>query len=395
MKPTAFTRNRRLPLAQLTAFLLNAPRAGLQPELDAFFDHALGSNETRAPSKSALCQARRQLRPEALRDLIGHSARVFAECSAVPHWHGRRVLALDSTTLRVPDVSECAEFFGGMTTSCGRFRPLARASAVLDVAREAFVDAVLGDYAEDDRTLAAHHLAALGPGDLLVMDRGYPSRDWLGQLCRHGVAFCARIGPPWAQVKRFVRGDRDDARVDLGTPEQPLPLRLVRAVLPNGSMLVLVTNLLDGAIAPADFAQLYRSRWRVEEAFKLIKARLQVENWSGTLPHTVEQDFYASLVRANCAAVLALAARPEEARLQEPAVDAKGWRVKLNRTLTLKSLRHYLPRLLLALDLNLALDRLIERLRAPTAVERTRPDRKAPRKKGVRIAGFHPAYKAA
>ena len=228
------------------------------------------------------------------------------------------------------------------------------------------------------------------------MDRGYPSRDWLGQLCRHrGIAFCARIGHPWAQVKRFMRSDCDDARVDLGTAEQPLPLRLVRAVLPNGSMLVLVTNLLDETITPAEFAQLYRSRWRVEEAFKLIKARLQVENWSGILPHTVAQDFYASIVSANCAAVLALAARPEEARLDEPAVDAKGWRVKLNRTLTLKSLRHYLPRLLLALDLNQVLDRLIERLRAPTAVERTRPDRKAPRKKGVRIAGFHPAYKAA
>ena len=193
MKPTVFTRSRKLPLAHLTAFLLNAPRAGLQPELDAFFDHALGSEQARALTKSALCQARRQLRPDALRDLVGHSARVFAQCSKVPHWQGRRVLALDSTTLRVP---ECAEHFGGMTTSCGRFRPLARASAILDVARGAFVDAVLGGYAEDDRALAAHHLAALGRGDLLVMDRGYPSREWLGQLCRQAVAFCARIGPP-------------------------------------------------------------------------------------------------------------------------------------------------------------------------------------------------------
>jgi len=40
-----------------------------------------------------------------------------------------------------------------------------------------------------------------------------------------------------------------------------------------------------------------------------------VENWSGILPHTVEQDLYASLVRANCAAVLALAVRPEKASL--------------------------------------------------------------------------------
>jgi hypothetical protein len=158
---------------------------------------------------------------------------------------------------------------------------------------------------------------------------------------------------------------------------------------------VLATNLFDGEITPAHFAELYRSRWRIEEAFKLIKARLQLENWSGMLPHTVEQDFYGALVRANCAAVLALAVRPEEANVHAPPVDAKGWRLKLNRTLTLKSLHHFLPRLLLGLDLTKTLDRLIERLRAPNSVERTRPDRIASRKKGVRIAGFHPAYKAA
>lgn len=52
-----------------------------------------------------------------------------------------------------------------------------------------------------------------------------------------------------------------------------------------------------------------RDRWSLEEAFKLIKARLQFENWSGILPHTVTQDFYAPLLRANCAVVLAWAAR--------------------------------------------------------------------------------------
>jgi hypothetical protein len=326
VKPTAFIRERKLPLTGLVAFLLNAPRAGLQTELDAFFDHALGADEARAPSKSAVCQARRQLRPQALRDLVGHSSDILAQHSEASHWHGRRVLALDSTTLRVPDVPECAEYFGGMHTSCGKFRPLARASAVLDVARGSFVDAVLGGLADDDRALAARHGAVLGAGDMLGRDRGYPSREWLGELCQRGVAFCVRIGHPWTGVKRFVRSDRDDAVMDLGTKTEPLPLRLLRAVLPNGSMLVVATNLFDEAISPADFADLYRSRWRIEEAFKLIKARLQVENWSGILPHTVQQDFYASIVRANCAAVIALAVRPEEARLEPPAVDAKGWR---------------------------------------------------------------------
>lgn len=61
-------------------------------------------------------------------------------------------------------------------------RPLARASALWDVARECFVDATLGKYAEDDRTLAFKHLSQLSSQDLVVMDRGYPSRDWMAAL---------------------------------------------------------------------------------------------------------------------------------------------------------------------------------------------------------------------
>lgn len=166
-------------------------------------------------------------------------------------------------------------------------------------------------------------------------------------------------------------------------------------MLPNGSVFVLTTNLFNAAVGPMAFADLYRGRWRIEEAFKLVKARLQVENWSGILPHTVEQDFYATLVRANCAAVLALAARPQDATLGAPMPNPAGWRVQLNRTLVVKSLRHHLARLLLNFKFDDVFARLLERLRAPAALERTRPERSAPRKKKVRLAEFHMAYKAA
>ena len=381
----------------MIAFLLNAPRAGLQPELNAFFDHALEAGLTIPPTKSALCQARRQLSPEAVRSLIGLSARSIAKHCEVPRWHGLRVLALDSTVLRVPAVPECAEYFGGMNTSGGRFRALARASALLDVARDCFVDAYVGGYSEDDRSLAQHHLPALGTQDLLVMDRGYPSRALFAQLARQGVKFCARLSHNWSEARRVSRGSVADQVCEFGSPEAPQPLRILRHVLPNGTILVLITNLMDAGMTPEDFASLYRGRWRIEECFKLIKARLQVENWSGVLPHTVEQDFYASLVHANCAAALALEADPGHACLYPPTPDGKGWRRALNCTLVLKSLRHALPRLLLNIDVQDLIARLLARLRKPGAKEITRANRQAPRPQHdrVRFAGFHFAYKSA
>jgi DDE family transposase len=174
--------------------------------------------------------------------------------SAVELWHGRRVLALDGTTLRVPDVPECAAYFGGMHTACGKFRPLARATALFDVARECFTDASLGGYADDERSLAAHHLPRIGPQDLLVMDRGFPSRPWLGKLVARALAFCVRMGRCWDGAKRFLRSGLDDTAADLGTREAPLSLRLLRVLLPNGSIFVLATNMFDPTLGPADFA---------------------------------------------------------------------------------------------------------------------------------------------
>ena len=390
-------RERKLPLPRLVAFLLNAPRSGLQSELDAFFDHALDTDASRPLTKSALCQARRQLQPAALRALLSHSADVFTAHTQAQPWHGRRVLAVDGTTLRVPKVPECASFFGGMHMATGGFRPLARASGLFDVARGAFVDALIGRYDEDERSLAREHLPHLGAGDLLLMDRGYPAREFFHALIRRGTDFCARISDAsWSAVARFADSDLDDAVVDLGEAGAPLPLRLLRLDRPGGEPLILATTVLDHAVTRPEFEQLYRTRWCIEEGFKLIKARLQVENWSGLLPHTVEQDFYASLLRANCAAVIACEVRPEEACVvPDHGLDRLGWRQRLNRSRVIKSLRHFLPRILLGIAIDSVIDRLLERLRAPGAIERTRPDRHAVRRSGVRIADFHWAYKAA
>jgi hypothetical protein len=394
---TAFTRCRKLPLPQLVTFLLNLPRTGLQPELNAFLDHAVGDT-TASLSKSAVCQARRGLNPDAMRDLLQHSGDAVTAHSEVPSWHGRRVLALDSSVLRVPNTPECAEYFGGMQCASGKFKPLARASVLFDVARDCVIDAFLGKFSDDDRSLAQSHWSQLTSNDLVVMDRGYPARTLLRQFTDKQVAYCARLThQSWKVAREFIRSTEVDRCVDLGTATEPLPARLIRHVLPNGTQLVLVTNIMDQAIRPSDFAELYRRRWRIEEGFKTMKARLQVENWSGCLPHTVLQDFYATLTHANCAAIVALDARPDLIAADTvPEPDAKGWRYRLNRTLVNKSLRHKLPHLLLLDEITSLLDRILMRLRAPDAVERTKPGRSCPRKTDVvKVAGFHGGYAAA
>ena len=81
--------------------------------------------------------------------------------------------------------------------------------------------------------------------------------------------------------------------------------RLVRVVLSTESINVLATSLLDTAAYPAgEFAALYHARWRIEEAFKTLKCRLQLEGFTGNPPNAIEQEIDAKILVANITAAL-------------------------------------------------------------------------------------------
>jgi len=82
-------------------------------------------------------------------------------------------------------------------------------------------------------------------------------------------------------------------------------VRLVRVVLPSGQIEVLITSLLDVAAYPAAlFGPLYHQRWRIEECFKILKARLLVEQFTGTQVAAIDQDFHARILQYNLASAL-------------------------------------------------------------------------------------------
>ncbi len=58
---------------------------------------------------------------------------------------------------------------------------------------------------------------------------------------------------------------------------------------------VLVTNIYDEKITPIEFKELYFLRWGVESKYKELKSSIKIEEFSGTKPIAIEQDFYASI----------------------------------------------------------------------------------------------------
>ena len=66
------------------------------------------------------------------------------------------------------------------------------------------------------------------------------------------------------------------------------------------------TSALDQQAYPyALFKELYHERWPVEEDYKVLKSRIEVENWSGESVLVIYQDFHAKIFTKNLAAIVA------------------------------------------------------------------------------------------
>ena len=182
-----FTRQRCLPFVVVIFFLLNLVKRALQDELDEFFNLERGAAvAAQVVTKSAFCQARLKLKAEAFVELQQVQVAYFYAEYAPATWHGLRLLAVDGSTAQLPATPAIVAHFGLHGTV-----PLARVSQMFDTLNKVTIDALIGPPAQGEREYAAQHLAHIGPGDLILLDRGYPA-FWLFSLIRTRQAdFCA------------------------------------------------------------------------------------------------------------------------------------------------------------------------------------------------------------
>ena len=293
-----------------------------QSELDTYFQ-VINHLEVaeRILFKGNLSKARAKLKFEAFIDLNDHMIRYFYEYFPFQTWYGFTLLAVDGSTLRVPDEKVVTELFGVWNSNKGKKPcPKARASQMFDVLNKVTIDAIISPKSEGERELAAFHFLKLKPNDLILLDRGYPA-FWLFKLAMSWDAqFCARISyKKWKSVKRFYESGKKEQIVkiepsalsnrkcfEMGLDKKPIRVRLIRIELESGETEVLITSLTDTKQFPYElFSDLYHLRWPIEEDYKTLKYRLQVENWSGKTVHSVYQDFHAKCFSKNFTAVVA------------------------------------------------------------------------------------------
>ncbi len=100
----------------------------------------------------------------------------------------------------------------------------------------------------------------------------------------------------------------------------------------SGETEILCTSLVDFEEYPHDqFQELYHYRWNEEEAYKLLKNRIELEDFSGKTAKAVKQDFHAKVFLLTLSAAYA---HPIEDRVRKEfkADQHRKHDQKINRT---------------------------------------------------------------
>lgn len=261
----------------------------------------------------AICQARYKLGVPAVAALYHRCCHLLSE----PQTPGAfrfdlRLMALDSTLENVPDTPANRRYFGGPSNQHGiASYPQVRGVYLVECGSHAIIDAGFWPYHVGERTGAWRLLRSIGPGMLLLWDRGFHS-------CALVAAVQARGADLLARVPSFVRLPMEQRLADgsylthlsQGKDWQRQRQRgpLVRVVEytftdPNrpgwGQRHRLMTTLLDPMQAAAiELVLAYHERWEVELVIDELDTD-QRDHWQPLRSHKpvgVLQELYGLLL---------------------------------------------------------------------------------------------------
>ena len=309
----------------------------------------------------AYCTARGDLPEEALHGLVRETGRqVEDESPKTWLWHGRRVRAVDGSTITMPDTEENQAAYPQQKTQkpgCGF--PIARILVIFSLSLGTVLEAAIGKYCgkqTGENSLFRTLYDALDEGDIILADRYFSGWSDIALPLARGIDIVVRKH----QHRRtdFRRGERlgkDDHLIFWTRPPRPiwmsaeqyaalpaeLRLREVRIRVAQKSFrtksLVVVTTLLDAEeYPPEEIALLYRRRWQAELHLRSLKIVLQMDHLRCKTPERVRNEFFTHLLGYNLIRGVMAAAASQTGK--------SPWEISFKGTL--QTLDQFLPILL-------------------------------------------------
>jgi hypothetical protein len=246
-----------------------------------------------------------------------------------PLVEGQRLIAIDGTRLSVRRTTSLARRFGlprGKSGAKPCHYPQALAVIAYDVLSKTVVAYELASHRASERTLAKRLLAKLGTNCIVLMDRGFPSREILDALVGSGIPFVMRMvaadDGSWPEVRAFLHTGARCGRIGL-TARAPdgtrsiVTTRLVQSRAPRQGRprcnrtpkrLLVATNLMATHWTDSTVIKLYLRRWDIETIFREIKGYLAAEGCLAVTPEAVEKELLGALIAQTIAAAAEIVA---------------------------------------------------------------------------------------
>ncbi|MFG3662597.1 IS4 family transposase [Streptomyces sp. NPDC047706] len=262
------------------------------------------------PTTAAISRARARLGPEPLRALFARVCRPVASADTVGAWYrGRRLVAVDGTTLDVADTADNDAFFGRPGSGRGDKKsafPQVRLVVLAECGTHAVFAAATGPCTVAETVLADTLLPQLQPGMLLLADRNFPGYDRWKAAAATGADLLWRVKSDVVLVVREQYADGSYlSEIYAARDKRRAHGQLVRVVEytvaghEEAGPVRLITTILDPEQAPAaELAALYHERWEVEGVLDEIKVHQRGPDvvLRSRYPDGVEQEVYGFLL---------------------------------------------------------------------------------------------------
>jgi hypothetical protein len=278
------------------------------------------------PAASTFCRARKKITPalfEALRSEIMRIAEPTLVRMA-PRIRDHRVLAIDGSWIDVPKSRSIRLLLGLHRFGPHRTvkkRPQVLLVVITDALTRMPIARVVLRGNGSERDGADQLMPYLQKDDILLADRGYPSRSFIGAIVMTGCRFVVRMQSgkcAFSEVRGIQKRRVRDAYAKIKTPDQDLVLRHIRASGGPGrprrnssrQTIYLLTNLTS-TYSPRRIESIYRHRWGIETMFRELKCTLRAESIHSQSIEGVVQELDAMLLQLTMAAILEIAAVTE------------------------------------------------------------------------------------
>lgn len=233
------------------------------------------------PTASALCRARRRLGAAPLQALFEALAGPVARPDTPGAcWRGLRTVAIDGTTLHIPDSEDVATHYSKRRGKGEFGYPLLRLITLVECGTRALIGAAFGPDHRSELDYAGDLLDRLDPRMLVLLDAGFDSFDVFAGILAQNAQFLGRSG---ARRTPLIRRRLPDGSYLSTLRQGRMPVRIIEAwitvTLQDGTVRReqwrLTTSLLDHTRWPAsELVTLYHQRWEIETSYLALKSAL-------------------------------------------------------------------------------------------------------------------------